>query len=123
MARSRLNLDMFEKRWTVYEGVRKLIWQSTRRPKIEEIDLQAFGETTKGACWLFDEAFADYLHQDIFTRAVDIQTDAAELETGSQLSAQDKKELRDRINGLRVTLREEMKLLDGRVAKFMQIAQ
>jgi hypothetical protein len=48
-------------------------------------------------------------------------SDAAELEPGSQLPGSDKKDLRDRISGIKAILREEMRLLDGRVAKFMQI--
>ena len=122
-AHSKLNLDLFAKRSIVYEGVRKLIIQCVVGSKIDDAHLNDYVEATRGSRWLFDEAFAHYLKEAVYDRAVDMQTDAAELEPHSQLSDQDKKELRERIRGTKAMLREELKLLDDRVKKWMKIVQ
>jgi tRNA isopentenyl-2-thiomethyl-A-37 hydroxylase MiaE len=120
-AQHKLNLDLFDKRWTVYDVARRLIGTVVVRGNIEAHELQQFLDCTQGAKWLFDDDVADYLKTFLYDNAIDLQTyvaDARGLPPGQDLT-----ETRQKITDLKKLFNEELKLIDDRMGKFMRIVE
>ncbi len=71
-ARTKLRLDLFDKRIAVYEAANALIKKAARRQRITDDDRYEFFQGTKSAVWLFDEETARYITETIFAHAFDL---------------------------------------------------
>ncbi|KAF0805867.1 hypothetical protein A6D6_01923 [Alcanivorax xiamenensis] len=78
-AENRLKFDLFERRFAVYNAARKLIGSIAQSGKIEDEKLRDFLHATREAKWLFNEQLASYLDNEIWSKAVDLQTLDSEL--------------------------------------------
>lgn len=71
-ARTKLRLDLFDKRIAVYEAANTLIKKAARRQRITDDDRYEFFQGTKSAAWLFDEETARYITETIYAHAFDL---------------------------------------------------
>lgn len=79
-SRDRLKLDLFEKRFAVYQATRTFIKSIISSGKAEDQPMYTFLASTGEAKWLFDAKVADYLKKRIWEPAVDLQTLESELQ-------------------------------------------
>jgi len=79
-SRDRLKLDLFEKRFAVYEATRTFIKSIISSGKAEDQPMYIFRASTGETKWLFDEKVANYLDKQIWKPAVDLQTLESELQ-------------------------------------------
>jgi hypothetical protein len=70
VARSKLRLDLFDRRYKVYEATRTLARDSVRYPAQIDRRLAVFNDETSNAEFLFDADVVDYL-QEVRKRAAD----------------------------------------------------
>lgn len=76
----KMRLELFEKRFAVFEAAEKLINQAHRNP--EKISMSAvfdYFDSTKRADWLFDAKTANFLTEKVFQDAHDLATTVTEL--------------------------------------------
>ena len=72
-ARKKFKLDMFDRRWAVYNAARDLLAEMTRNGNVRPNAQAAFAEGTRGARWLLSQQVADYLHSDLWLHAAALQ--------------------------------------------------
>lgn len=60
-ARTKLRLDLFEKRLAIYEALMDVVNKTQRRATITHEDVYALQQGAKSASWLFDVQTADYI--------------------------------------------------------------
>lgn len=73
--RDKLRLDLFDRRFAVYEAARRLINKAIRQTAIlSKDDVHVFFDATEQADWLFDEKTARYLSDKVFQDAFDLAT-------------------------------------------------
>ena len=73
IARHRLRLDLFDRRYKVYDATRKFLSIILREARFEDSQLFEFYAGTSDAEFLFDSALVDYLEQ-VRKRAVNMRT-------------------------------------------------
>ena len=73
IARHRLRLDLFDRRYKVYDATRKFLSIILREARFEEAQLFEFYAGTSDTEFLFDSAVVDYLEQ-VRKRAVHMRT-------------------------------------------------
>ena len=73
LARSKLRLDLFDRRYKVYDTTRKFLAEIVRNAKFEDSHLFEFYAGTSDAEFLFGSEVVDYLAQ-IRKRAIDMRT-------------------------------------------------
>ncbi len=80
LAQNKLKLELFEKRFSVFEAARKLIPSIMTSGKAKDEDVFKFFFATREAKWLLDASVAEYLDKQLYCKAIDLQTLDAELE-------------------------------------------
>ena len=73
IARNRLRLDLFDRRYKIYDATRKFLATIIREARFEDQQLFEFGAATADAEFLFDSPVVDYLSE-IRKRAVNLRT-------------------------------------------------
>lgn len=73
IARHKLRLDLFEKRYKVYEATARFLSLIMSLANFNDDDLRAFNIGTMDAVFLYPTHIKDYLHQ-IRCRAIDMRT-------------------------------------------------
>jgi hypothetical protein len=79
LAQNKLKLDLFDRRFKIYEGARELLRSVMTSGKAKDDEVFNFLVATREAKWLFDDSIAEYLEKEIYHKAVDLQTLDAEL--------------------------------------------
>ena len=80
IARNKLKLDLFDRRFKVYDEARALLAMVLTTGRVSEEGLYKFGAGTREARWLFDKSIDDYLKLQLWNNAVDLQRYESELE-------------------------------------------
>lgn len=80
VARNKLKHDLFERRFKVYEAARNLLAAIMTSGKAKDEDVWKFKSATREAKWLLNEEVAEYLHNHLYRKAIDLQRVADELE-------------------------------------------
>jgi hypothetical protein len=80
LAQNKLKLDLFDRRFSVFEAARSLIGSILTSGKVKDEELCKFLFGTREAKWLLDASVAEYIDKQIYHKAIDLQTLAAELE-------------------------------------------
>lgn len=80
LAQNKLKLDLFDRRFSVFEAARSLIASIMTSGKAKDEDVFKFLLATREAKWLFDATIAEYLDKQLYGKAIDLQTLNAELE-------------------------------------------
>ena len=111
VARNKLRLDLFDRRYKVYESTRKFLSVIFREARFEDSDLFTFFAGTSDAEFLFDSSVVKYLDQ-IRNRALDMRTHQKKYElmpVGEERSKHIEAELIE-LNWLTSQLREMSKV-------------
>ena len=80
LAQNKLKLDLFDRRFKVYEAARDLLASIMTSGKAKDDEVFKFLVATREAKWLLDIDVANYLDKQVYHKAIDLQTLAAELE-------------------------------------------
>lgn len=79
-AQNKLKLDLFDRRFSVYDQARSLLATIMTSGAITDEALWKFGAGVREARWLFDSAVEDYLRKELWNNAVNLQMYTSELE-------------------------------------------
>ncbi|HUH83329.1 MAG TPA: hypothetical protein VLX85_01895 [Stellaceae bacterium] len=71
-ARNRFKLDLFDRRWAVYEAVMQLLAAMTSHGATSREDDQKFLVGIRGAKWLFNSEIETYLLKEVWARACEL---------------------------------------------------
>ena len=80
LAQEKLKLDLFDKRFKVYEAARELLASIMTSGKAKDEEVMKFLIATRAAKWLLKRPVADYLNEQLYRKAIDLQRLAAEVE-------------------------------------------
>jgi hypothetical protein len=124
VARSKLNLDLFEKRFKMFDAARKLIGSVVSRGNVTQEELGDFMRETLGAKWIFSDSFGDYLTE-MRDKAIDLQTLCSELDVvvTSQTPAEEaeRKKLLANRRVVKNWFYHQFTVLENKATPFMQI--
>ena len=119
LAQNKLKLDLFDRRFRVYEAAREFLSSIMSSGRAKDDELQKLLQATREAKWLLDASLADYLDKDLYHNAVHLQTHEAELEglppgdeRSSNVQAQRK---------LKEWFLAQYKVLDDRFGPYLQL--
>jgi hypothetical protein len=74
LAQNKLKLDLFDRRFSVYEATRNLISSIMTSGKAKDEEVFKFMVATREAKWLFNSQVAEYLNKDLYHKAINLQT-------------------------------------------------
>jgi hypothetical protein len=80
LAQNKLKLDLFDRRFSVFDASRSLITSIMNKGKAMDEDILKFSIATREAKWLFNASLAEYLDKQLYEKAIDLQTLEAELD-------------------------------------------
>lgn len=72
-ARSKLKLDLFDRRIAVYQSIMEFIGSILTTGKVKEEERFKYLQATRDARWLFGDEIVSYIDVDIHKRAVELQ--------------------------------------------------
>lgn len=80
IAQNKLKLDLFEKRFAIYEAATSLLNSIITSGKVTEKDVSQFLIISRQAKWLLSDKVSDYLYKQLYEKVIDLQTLDCELE-------------------------------------------
>jgi hypothetical protein len=80
LAQNKLKLDLFDRRFQVYEASRNLLGSIMTSGKAKDDEVFKFMVATREAKWLLSRDVAEYLDKQLYHKALDLQCLASELE-------------------------------------------
>lgn len=118
-AQNKLKLDLFEKRFVVYNAARLVLSTITTTGKITNEDSYKFLSSTREARWLLDDGISEYFDKVLWERICYLQTLQAELEglpigDARKQNIEQQREVKDWI-------REQHSVLDAKFASYLKI--
>jgi hypothetical protein len=118
-AQNKLKFDLFERRFAVYDAARTLLASIVTSGKATDKETFAFLSGTREAKWLLNADIADYLDKELYHKALDLQTLAAELEgiPGDDERAANVNKQRE----IKQWIREQYNVLDEKFYPFLQL--
>lgn len=80
IAHNKLKLDLFDRRFSVYEAARGLLASILTSGKAKDKEILKFMVATREAKWLLNLQVAEYLEKQLYHKAIDLKTLSFELE-------------------------------------------
>ncbi|MDE2598511.1 MAG: hypothetical protein KGL40_02695 [Rhodocyclaceae bacterium] len=80
LAQNKLKLDLFDRRFAVYDAARTLLASIMTSGKAKDEEVYKFMAATREAKWLLNSSIDEYFEKQLYHKAVNLQTLAAELE-------------------------------------------
>lgn len=80
LAQNKLKLDLFERRFSVYEAARNLLGSIITSGKAKDEEIFKFMVATREAKWVLNAQVAEYLDKQLYHKAIDLQTLSSVLE-------------------------------------------
>jgi hypothetical protein len=120
ISKNKLKLDLFEKRFAVYNKARNMLGEIMMEGKLTNQELQKYGAGIQEAKWLFDDQVAKYLGEELWGRAVDLQNYDAELD--GKPSGDERTSLINDRNNLKQWFFSQYKALDSKFDKFLKMS-
>lgn len=80
LAQNKLKLDLFDRRFSVYQAARTLLASIMTSGKAKDEEVFKFMVATREAKWLLSASVAEYLDKQLYHKAIDLQALASELE-------------------------------------------
>jgi hypothetical protein len=118
-AQNRLKLDLFDRRFAVYDAARNLLSSVITSGKAKEDEMLKFLAHTREAKWLFNDEIAEYLDKEFWGQAVDLQTldtELVALPVGDERANNVKKQ-----SEIKKWFRDQYKVLDEKFTPFLLI--
>ena len=119
LAQNKLKLDLFDRRLSVYEAARTLVASIITSGKAKDEEVFKFMVATREAKWLLNDSVAQYLDKELYHKAIDLQTLAAELE-GVPVGEVRTKNVRAQAE-IKKWLLAQFEVLDERFSPFLQL--
>jgi hypothetical protein len=76
----KFNLDLFEKRYAIFDALKKVMYQVTREAAIENIHINEYKTNISDARFLFNSDVTDYL-QEVLNKSAELHMHQARLRT------------------------------------------
>ena len=119
LAQNKLKLDLFDRRFSVYEAARSLLASIMTSGKAKDEEVFKFMVSTREAKWLLNDSVAEYLEKQLYHKAIDLQTLAAELE-GEPIGETRSKNVRAQ-GDIKKWFMTQYDVLDEKFAPFLQL--
>ena len=78
LAQNKLKLDLFDRRFSVYEAARTFLASIMTSGKAKDEEVFKFMVATREAKWLLNASVAEYLDKQLYHKAIVLQTLASE---------------------------------------------
>jgi hypothetical protein len=118
-ARNKLKYELFDRRFRVYESVRELLGIAISKGTIPSDSIIIYGRAVRDAKWLLDRDIADYLLNDVWKKAWELETVADELKQNSQ--QQNSAELSQNKSNLLGWFGDQYDEVDRRFSKYLTL--
>jgi len=118
-AQNRLKLDLFDRRFAVYDAARNLLSSVMTSGKAKDEEMLKFLAHTREAKWLLNNEIAEYFDKAFWGRAVDLQTLDTELQVlavGAERADNVKTQ-----SEIKKWFREQYKVLDEKFTPFLKL--
>jgi hypothetical protein len=119
-AKNKLKLDLFEKRFAIFEAARLVIAKSMGSHRPTDEDLIPFQIAIISARWLFNPKIDDFLHKVLYRKLVDMQLLDMELE--SLQEGEERAQFVQQRAELRKQLWTDFAALEKMFAPFLQLS-
>ena len=119
LAQNKLKLDLFDRRFSVFEAARSLIASIMTSGKAKDEDVFKFLLATREAKWLLDVSIAEYLDKQLYDKAIDLQTLDAELE-GVPVGEERTKNVSEQ-SEIKKWFAAQYKVLDEKFSPYLQL--
>jgi hypothetical protein len=119
LAQNKLKLDLFDRRFSVYEAARSLLASIMTSGKAKDEEVFKFMVSTREAKWLLNDSVADYLEKQLYHKAIDLQALAAVLE-GEPMGETRSKNIHAQAE-IKKWLMAQYNVLDESFAPFLQL--
>jgi len=120
-SRNRLKLDLFDRRWTIYEATRTMLAEIFAQARSSRESQRAYLQGIREAEWLFDETVAHYLTKEFWKRIVELDAANSMIEPTTQGS-----ERQGAINKkweIMQWMTEQDPIVDAMFGRFLQMDQ
>lgn len=118
-AQKKLKLDLFEKRFAVYDAARSFIASVMTSGKAKEEEMFKFLSGTREAKWLLSDDIATYFDEQIWKKAGELQTIDAELD-GTPIGDERTNNV-GRQREIKNWLIDQYKVLDEKFSPFLKL--
>ena len=119
LARNKLKLDLFERRFAVYEAARNLLASIMTSGKAKDAEIFKFMVATREAKWVLNPAVAEYLDKQLYHMALELQALSAELD-GVPIGEERTSNVR-RQGEIKKWFLEQYDVLDSHFSSFLQL--
>lgn len=119
-ARQAHRLSMFDRRWTVYKGVRQLVGEASLKGFVDEAALRRFLLATEGAAWLFDKDMGVYLDE-LYNKSLRLYELTTKTAGRCHANGDEGRNDRAEIATLKSWYNNQLNGLDRRFQRFMHI--
>lgn len=119
LAQNKLKLDLFDRRFSVYEAARTLLASIMTSGKAKDEEVFKFIFATREAKWLLNASVAEYLDKQLYHKALDLQTLASELE-GVGVGDERTKNVRAQAD-IKKWFMAQYEVLDEKFAPYLQL--
>ena len=119
LAQSKLKLDLFDRRLSVYEAARTLVSSIMTSGKAKDEEVFRFMVATREAKWLLNASIAEYLDNELYGKAINLQMLASELE-GVPVGDERTKNVRQQAE-IKKWLLAQLAVLDAKFSPFLQL--
>ena len=116
-AQNKLKLDLFDRRFAVYDAARNLIASIMTSGKAKDEELYKFLSGTRSAKWLLDEDIDNYFEKELWKNAVELQALESELQ-GVPVGDERTNNVR-RQSEIKKWILEQYKVLDAKFEKYL----
>lgn len=118
-AQNKLKLELFERRFAVFDAARKLIGSIMGSGRATDEKVFEYLTGTREAKWLLDKDVAKYLDEELYHKVVDLQALHSELEglpVGPERTANVQKQ-----SELKKWIYKQYEVLDEKFSKYLQL--
>lgn len=119
LAQNKLKLDLFDRRLQVYEAALTLLASIMTSGKARDEEVRNYLVATREAKWLLNAPIAEYLEKQLYHKAIDLQTLAAELE-GVPVGDERSKNVHAQAD-IKKWIVQQYEVLDEKFAPFLQL--
>jgi len=120
IAQNKLKLDLFEKRFAVYNTARNMLGEIMIKGKLTDEGLYKYSAGIREAKWLMNDDVANYLSEELWDHAVDLMSYEAELE--DKPIGEQRTTLVNKRGDLKKWFLLQPQVLDAKVEKFLRLS-
>ncbi len=119
LAQNKLKLDLFDRRFSVYEAARTLLASIMTSGKAKDEEIFKFMAATREAKWLLNASVAEYLDKQLYHQALHLMALASELE-GVGVGDERTKNVQTQVD-IKMWFTAQYEVLDEKFALYLQL--